>query len=192
VAGLPVEYKGVTFENVQYALASLYFFKLNMTDEEFSAKLKYVVPMQHNFENPINAESNDTFIEYWIDDDDRLSQDKIEGDQEIADKTATISLRFLGAQAEQWAKAMHHLTWRKTVRDIFAFYCQATMEGCFEYVGKIVPQNVDYFGTGNSTIAFDVTFSLRYNESITLSREALTYLSLSSGELIGGNAAGGE
>jgi len=192
MAGLPIRYDGVTLDTIRYAIASLYFFKQGMSDEDFDACLKYVVPMQHNFESPLEAGSDDTFIEYWVDSDDRQSQDYVQGDKEICDKVATISLRFIGVQAEAWAKAMHHLTWRQTAAEIFTYYCHGTMDGCFEYVGKIVPQNVDYFGTANSTIAFDVTFSLRYNESINLSREALTYLSLSSGELIGGNATGGK
>jgi hypothetical protein len=50
--------------------------------------------------------------------------------------------------------------------------------------------NVDYFGTGNSVIAFDVSFRLRYLEYMDLSDllKPLEYISLARGEITGGQA----
>jgi hypothetical protein len=142
---------------------------------------KYVVPMQHNWRNPIDAKSGDTYIQYWIDSDERLTQDYYgKGQTEETRKLAEISLRFLGVQAEQWAKALHHLTKRPRVAEILRDFCNGE---ALEYVSPIRPMNVDYFGTGNTAIGHDVSFSLQYVEYMDLSglREPLEYISLAAG-----------
>jgi hypothetical protein len=74
--------EGLTFSNLRAALAMVYFGYVDMSDQYWSDALRHVVPMQHNIENPISLmkidgslAARDTFIEFWIDDDDRLTQD---------------------------------------------------------------------------------------------------------------------
>ena len=186
--------EGVTFESVRSALACIYFgVSEDSTPEEFVRARKYVIPMQHNFENPIKRGSGDTFIEYWIDDDDRLTQDygrdgwkKNEDNEAVpvqtnaCEKLARITLRFLGNQAESWAKMNHHSTKRNIIAMMFNEWCNAT---ALEYVGSIKPINVDYFGVQNTTIGFDIIIQLQYTEVIELTAERIESLSIAEGTL---------
>jgi hypothetical protein len=181
---LAQRYEGVAFEPLRLALTAIYWWEPDVEEENESAwlaNIKYVVPMQHNWMNPINAESNDTYIQYWIDSDERLTQDYYGSDQtESVLKVADVSLRFMGEHGEQWAKAFHHLTKRPRVAEIFRDFCNAET---LERIGPIRPTNVDYFRTGNTTIGYDVSFSLRYIEYMDLSslRDPLEYILLGAG-----------
>jgi len=193
MAGIPFITEGVTFGSVRDALCLMYFGFDGMTEEEWLAAHKYVVPLQHNFDNPIEAGSQDTCIEYWIDDDDRLTQDHNEqtvarDDNDVetdvycnsAQKLARITVRFIGKYAESWAKVFQHLTKRESVAKIFLEYCNATF---LEYIGKIVPVNVDYFGVAGTAVAFDIVADLQYNEVISLPSNRLNYVSLGNGAM---------
>jgi hypothetical protein len=177
-------YDGLTFETLRLALTAIYWHDPEAPEEEASEwlkNIKYVVPMQHNWNNPISAEDNDTYIQYWIDSDDRLTQDYYGVDQtEETLKVAEITLRFMGARAEQWAKAFHHLSKRPRVSQIFRDFCNGET---FEYISPIRPMNVDYFKSGDTVIGHDVSFSLKYTEYMDLSglRGPLEYISLSAG-----------
>jgi hypothetical protein len=180
-------YQGLTFETLRLALTAIYWWDPKApVDGAWMANSKYVVPMQHNWDNPIGADANDTYIQYWIDSDDRLTQDYYGADQtESARKLAEISLRFLGVQGEQWAKAFHHLAKRPRVAEILRDFCNGET---LEYIGPIRPMNVDYFRTGNTTIGHDLSFSLQYVEYMDLSglREPLRYISLAAGTVRAG------
>jgi len=180
MSGPDIEYEGVTFANVRAALCATYFWYKDMPVEEWEASLRYVVPSQHNFENPIEPGSQDTWIQFWIDEDDRATQDFSTASGNQTCKTAVISVRFLGVRAETWAKAFHHLIKRQSVPYYFYEYCDAQM---FDYISPIVPMNVDYFGVGNTTIAFDLSFTLAYLENLKLDWEPLGFISLGSGEM---------
>ncbi len=179
-------YTGVNFDTVRTFLFNMYFYYPEMTEEEVQAAMKYVVPMQHNFENPLQGdEAKDTFIEYFIARDERITQDfTSRGNGSGADtayKLATIDLRFVGVEAEVWAKAFHHITKRPNV----AILVGNLMAGkILEHVGDIIPVNIDYFGVGNSSIAFDLSIKIEYNESILLNWKSLKYISLGDGEMI--------
>jgi len=183
-----IKYEGVTFDNVRAALCATYFLYEGMPQEEWYEALKYVVPMQHNFESPIEPGSQDTWIQFWIDEDDRITQDYNTGNQNQAVKLARITVRFLGARAEVWAKAFHHLIKRKSVSTYFMEFCNATM---LDYVSPIVPMNVDYFGVGNTTIAHDLSFNLQYDENMEFDWEPLDYISMSDGKINGSISTGG-
>jgi hypothetical protein len=136
--------------------------------------------MQHNFENPIEPGSQDTWIQFWIDEDDRLTQDANASDANGTQKVARVTVRFLGRRAEVWAKAFHHLTKRKSVPQYFVEYCNAQM---LEYVSPIVPINVDYFKVGNTTVAHTLSFSLHYMEFMKFGSEPLNYMSVAPGSI---------
>lgn len=178
---------GVTFESVRDALTSLFFEYEGMTEEEFDKCKEYVVPMRHNWENPLDGKGkkNDTWLQYWINDDDRLSADYNDCNFNVCHKVATIQVRFFGRRAEAWAKSLHHLTKRKSCDKIFAAICNA---GAFQYVSPVTPVNVDYFGTGNTELAFSVVFRLEYDEMLDFSQgksggDRLMYISFSPGEV---------
>jgi hypothetical protein len=151
-----------------------------MSREEWRQCLRYVVPMQHNWTGVIEPGSQDTWIQYWIDSDERLTQDRLTQGRNEVYKLVRVSVRFLGARGEEWAKAFHHLTQRNSIAEIFSEYCNGEM---LEYVSPIIPMNIDYFGTGNTTIAFDLSFDLAYRESIDLAWKPLEYISVAPGAL---------
>ena len=191
--------EGVTFENLRAALAMIYFGYEGMTQREWRRALAYVVPMQHNIMNPITLDeklgftAKDTFIEYWIDDDDRMTQD-YKGSVEVKSsdegktfyqtdecrKVARATIRFVGANGEAWAKLFHHLTKRPEVAGIFREYCNAD---ALEYIGPIRPINVDYFGVQNTAVAYDVVMMLQYLEVIELPGERLGLISIAAGSV---------
>jgi hypothetical protein len=178
--GPEIVYEGVNFANLRAAIAATYFMYEDMPEDEWRKALTYVLPSQHNFQLPIEPGSQDTWIQFWIDDDDRLTQDANVDDANGAVKVARVTVRFLGRRAEVWAKAFHHLTKRKSVPGYFAEYCNAEM---LEYVSPIVPVNVDYFGVGNTTVAHDLGFSLRYLEYMEFNDEPLNYISAAPGKI---------
>ena len=178
---------GVTFETVRDAITSLFFEYEGMTEEEYNKCKEYVVPMRHNWENPLEgkSEKNDTWIQYWIGSDDRLTSDYNDTEYNVCHKVATVQLRFFGRRAEAWAKSFHHLTKRKSCDKIFSAICNA---GMFGYVSPITPVNVDYFGTGNTELAFSVVFHLEYDEMLDFSKgssggDRLMYISFPPGNI---------
>lgn len=175
-----IEYIGVTFNNVRALLCDIYFLREGMAENEWRRCLQYVVPMQHNFENPIKPGGQNTWIQFWIDQDERHTQDYNSADENIALKEARITVRFLGEEAEMWAKAFHHLTKRKSVAMYILERCNGQR---LEYVSPIVPMNIDYFGVGNTTVAHDVSFTVVYEEIMKLDWEPLEYVSTGSGEM---------
>jgi hypothetical protein len=180
--GPVIEYTGVTFANLRAALCATYFLYKDMPQEEWVESLGYVIPMQHNFENPIEPGKQDTWIQFMIDDDDRLTQDYNQANENRTFKVAHVTLRFLGRRAEVWAKAFHHLTKRRSVAIFFHEYCNAAP---LEYISSITPTNVDYFGA-NVSLAHDLTFDLQYEEVMSLDAEPLEYVSFPHGKIEGG------
>lgn len=195
--------EGVTFNNVRAFLAWMYFGEVDMPQEAWLNALRHVVPMQHNFESPIAAgaqegwASKDTYIQYWIDEDEKLTQDFLEGGVSINDevlpneaypvqtsqclKAARITIRFVGAQAEAWAKLMHHLTKRQEVSSLLYEYCHASF---LEHPGPIRPMNVDFFGVQNTVVAFDTTFVLQYVEVISVPSGLLGLITVADGDIV--------
>jgi len=188
VPGPKLDIKGVTFESVRAAITDLYFRHKDMTQEEFNEAKRFVVPMQHNFMNPIEPGSQDTWIQYWINSDDRLTHDFNVQNFNSTNKLANITLRFLGTRAEQWAKSFHHLTMHKHCAIIFGSYCNAML---LPYVSPIIPSNIDYFKMANTTKAFTLTFKLQYDEILDFSdgsgADVLEYISFAAGIVSKGN-----
>lgn len=167
---------GVNYNNLRKALYLLYFGVNNGECNDFSTdKYKYIIPLQGNFDNPLqNVDANDTYIMYWIERDESLTQD----DYEETDETgfsrqkcvATILLRFIGREAEDWAKSLRHLCKRNGVTEIWSGVCNAEK---LLYTTPIIPRKIDYFGK-NSQVAFDIRFKLYYDECICTNWQPLT------------------
>jgi len=174
-----VGFIGVNFDNLRKALYLLFFgageVKDNngnvikyLCDDFESPKYKYIIPMQGNFENPLQLNDKDTYIMYWIEIDESLTQDDYTEDEEGngVDRqkcVANILVRFVGKEAETWVKTFRHLAKRKDVSKIWAGVCNA--EKLF-YTSPIIPRKVNYTGK-NSQVVFDVRFKLYYDESIS-------------------------
>ena len=178
-----IEYTGVSFNNLRKALYLMFFGIDPIKDkngkiigalsQDFSSpKYRYIIPLQGNFDNPLEQENpaelaRNTFIEYWIDIDKSLTQDDYTEDEEgeavnRQKCVATVLLRFIGKEAETWAKSLRHLTKRQGICEIFYGVCNAEK---LEYTMPIVPRRINFFGK-NSQIAFDVRFKLYYDECI--------------------------
>ena len=178
-----VKYTGVNFDNLRKALYLMFFGVDPIKDkagkitgalsQDFSSpKYRYIIPLQGNFDNPLEQENPDelaknTFIEYWIERDRSLTQDDYtEDDEDFAvDRqkcVATILLRFIGKEAETWVKTFRHLTKRDGIGEIFSGVCNAEK---LEYTMPVTPRRINFFGK-NSQVAFDVRFKLYYDECI--------------------------
>lgn len=158
---------GVNFDNLRKALYLFFFGVDDGRCNNFSSdKYKYIIPMQGNFENPLQLNDKDTFIMYWIEKDESLTQDDlIQVDDEGFTRQkciASILLRFVGNEAENWVKTFRHLAKREDVTEIWTGVCNA--EKLF-YTSPIIPRKINYSGV-NSQIAFDVRFKLYYDESM--------------------------
>lgn len=158
-------YEGVNFNNLRKALYLLFFGVDNGNCNSFdSPKYKYIIPMQGNFENPLQIEDKDTYCLYWIEKDQSLTQDDfVEADSTGYTRqkcVASIMLRFVGSQAEDWAKSLRHLIKRDSVGEIWYKVLNAEK---LEYTMPIRPERVFYTGK-NGQIAFDIRFKLYYDE----------------------------
>lgn len=185
MAGLDLRIYGVNFDTVKEALVSLYFKYDGIPLAELEECRKYVIPMQHNFEQPIKPDGQDTWIQFWIDNDDRMTQDSNKDGINWTQKVSHITVRFLGTRAEAWAKAFHHLCGRQTPNLIWWYYCCGE---ALEYVSPVIPVNVNYFGVGNTSLAFSVGFNLKYQEGLDFRPDAvetqrLKYISLAEGNI---------
>lgn len=169
------KYNGVTFDNVRKAL---YYIIYGEDYDELEA-YKFILPMQGSFINPIKPEGKDTYVQFFISRDQKLTQDSMEYGTNETRKVATISLRFIGNQAEMWAKMFHHLTKLRDIYSIFFGTCQAE---ALEAIGDIVP-TVVVFDARNADIAFDLDIRLHYIESIDLPWEPLVKVTLAPGQI---------
>ena len=171
-------YFGVNFNNLRKALYLLFFGVDEVKDkngkvikvlsQDFdSPKYKYIIPMQGNFENPLELNGKDTYIMFWIERDESLTQDdytEFDGIPVNRQKcVASILLRFVGAEAETWAKSLRHLTKRSGVWQIWKGVCNAEK---LEYTAPIIPRKMLFSGL-NAQIGFDVRFKLYYDEVIS-------------------------
>lgn len=181
-------YRGVNFTTVRFFLFNMYFYQDDMPQEAIDAAMAFIVPMQHNITNPLQAKEGDTFIEYWISRDERLTQDHMErssadSKENTVYKVASIDIRFVGVEAETWAKAFHHITKRENVQAIAEEVCQGRL---LEHIGDVVPVNIDYYSVGNSSIAFDLSIKIEYKETVEITWKPLQYIGLAPGTVLTG------
>lgn len=169
---------GVSFANLRKALHLLYFGARDGACNDFSSeKYRYIIPMSGAFDNPLLGKgdpSKDTFILFWVERDSSLVQDDyyIDDDNNGWDRQrciADVLVRFVGKEAEDWARSLRHLTKRKGVAAIWSGVCNAEK---LEYTSPLIPRRVDYFGR-DSQIAFDIRFRLYYDEYIATGWEPL-------------------
>lgn len=179
-------YFGVNFYTLRKALYLLYFGSDNGKCNDFdSPKYKYIIPMQGNFENPLQLNAKDTYIMYWIEKDESLTEDDYSSDDNGEHYNrqkcvASVLLRFVGKEAEDWVKVFRHLFKRKDVERIWSGVCNGTK---LQYTSPVIPRRVHYAGM-NSQVAFDVRFKLYYDELINTGWEPLEGIDFTiSGEL---------
>lgn len=161
------KYLGVNFNNLRKALYLMFFGYDEGRSQTFdSPKYQYILPMQSDFENPITFNSKDTYIMYWIENDTSLTQDDFfEEDATGYNRqkcVASILVRFIGKEAEDWVKTFRHLAKRQGITAIWAGVCNAEK---LQYTSPVIPRRLDYSGLNNQ-IGFDVRFKLYYDEYI--------------------------
>lgn len=169
-------FNGVNFNNLRKALYLMFFGVDDGACNSFdSPKYKYIIPMQGNFENPLQiTDAKDTFIMYWIERDESLTQDDYVQYGETAETrqkcVAQILLRFIGKDAETWVKTFRHLAKRRNMGSIWSGVCNAEK---LEYTSPVVPRKIIYSGM-NSEIAFDIRFKLYYDECMEVGWKPVT------------------
>lgn len=175
-----IGFSGVNFNNLRKALYLMFFGAGEVKDKKTgktirylcddfdSPKYKYVIPMQGNFENPLQLNDKDTYMMYWIERDESLTQDDYTEDADgvAVDRQkciAHILVRFVGKEAETWVKTFRHLTKRKDISRLWYGVCGAEK---LYYTSPIIPRKINYTGL-NSQVVFDVRFKLYYAECIS-------------------------
>lgn len=177
--GNTVGFNGVNFNNLRKALYLMFFGAGEkrdvqgnvvgyLSDDFNSSKYKYIIPMQGNFENPLQLKENDTYIMYWIERDESLTQDDYTEDENgnavnRQKCVASILVRFIGKEAETWVRTFRHLVKRKDMTKLWYGVCNAEK---LVYTSPIIPRKINYTGL-NSQVAFDVRFKLYYDECIS-------------------------
>ena len=167
-------FAGVNFNNLRKALYII-FFGVKGSETFNSKNYRYIVPMQASWENPLNcADSKDTYIQYWIERDEELTQDDyIEASGtgfNRQKRIAHVLLRFIGKSAEAYSKVFYHMNKRKDLGEMWSGVCNAEK---LLFTSPCLPTRIDYFGKSTS-IAFDVRFKLYYDEVISTGWEPLT------------------
>lgn len=173
-----VRFSGVNFDNLRKALYLMFFgagevkdkngkLVRYLSDDFSSPKYKYIIPMQGNFEDPLQLNDKDTYMMYWIERDESLTQDDYTEDADgVAVNrqkcVAHILVRFIGKDAETWVRTFRHLAKRKDMGKLWYGVCGA--EKLF-YTSPIIPRKINYTGL-NSQVVFDVRFKLFYDECI--------------------------
>ena len=176
--GNTVGFTGVNFNNLRKALYLMFFGAGEVKDsngnvikylcDDFdSPKYKYIIPLQGNFENPLQLNEKDTYMMYWIERDESLTQDDYTEDSEGTSVNrqkcvASILVRFVGNEAETWVRTFRHLAKRKDVTKIWYGVCNAEK---LLYTSPIIPRKINYTGK-NSQVVFDCRFKLYYDECI--------------------------
>lgn len=170
---------GVNFESMRYVLYLLFFQPTRKTYEE--AK-KFILPAQMNFISPLDEGigkdlTGDTYIQYFISRDTMYTRDRTSRDTNALYKTAIVDIRFIGAMAEYWAKSMHHLAYRKNYLEMIYEQLGGEM---LPYVGAITP-TVLYWDDGNANVAFDVSMTIKYKETLQLDFSKLEKVEIAKG-----------
>lgn len=181
-------YTGLSFNNLRKALYLIYFGIDNGACNDFSSpKYQYIIPMQGNFRNPLDNDAavpvpgpgpkpdprRDTFIMYWIEHDEPITFDSFsqEGDESWNRQLcqATVLLRFVGRDAENWSKVFRHMTCREDAFEIWRGVCAAEKQ---PQTYPTVPRRIAFAGLDGEA-AFDVRFRLKYWETIDTGWEPL-------------------
>lgn len=169
-------YQGVNMNNVRKAL----YYLIYGPDYEETEAYKYIIPLQNNFLNPLQLDDKDTYVQYAIPNDQKITQDSLGYKTNYTDKLATVFLRFTGAKAEDWSKFFHHFTQLRNVYDIFQGTCCATQ---LEAVGDINQTQVSFDGE-STVLAYDLEIKLYYKEYLELPWDPLIHVTLAPGEII--------
>jgi len=176
-------FTGVTLESVFQSLRKLLYGTGDTLEKDAAIEAearKYIIPMNHNWLNPIVTAGNDTFVEYIVESDDRVTQD-VQAYNAVAVpvKKAVVLLRFIGVQGEAWAKAFHMLSSRQDAAQIWFQECYAR---ALDYISAIHCHPIDYFGH-NGALAWDIRITLCYTEVYSLDQQPLESVTLAGGNV---------
>lgn len=174
------EFRGVNFENLRIFLYHIHFGRLEDAVEDknaYNQKKKYIIPMRDEYENPSSFDEGDTYIQYFILRDKMLNNSAINYNANETLKEARIAIRFVGKEAENWAKRLHHANTRKDIQANFQEDCNGII---LPSIGDIVPKQVRFFGTVTS-IGFDIILNTAYTEVLDLDFDRLTKIKMASG-----------
>lgn len=182
--GKPViSWTGVTMDSLHACLRKI-IYGVGATEAEDTAIRakadKYIIPMLHNYFNPITPDSDDTYVEYKIESDDAVVKDAQAYDAAVSQVcVADIALRFIGPNAEGVAKFFHLLTTRQDTSNILFKECYAVI---MPYVSPIESTCIDYYGK-DAAWGWDVRFRLQYTLVLPLGQSKLENVTLASGSV---------
>lgn len=173
------DFENINMDNLRDVLARLFF------GSEAENNKKYVVPLQGNWYNPSQMEGLDNWIGYVID-SCKTSVGTVnrmdDGRRYYRNCQTTIHLAFIGKDAEIMAQS---ILWWSARSDV-----QALMDK--KYKGVVNNKEFEiysslYMQEGlNSTICWNVDFSLQHNMMLDSENPVLRNVDISGSLIIGG------
>ena len=153
--------------------------------EEAEEKKKYVVPLQGNWYNPSQAHHVDNWIGYVINDmkaNVAIVNRGDDGRRYYRECQTEIHLSFIGHNAEQLAQSVLFWLARADVADIF----DKKYKGVINNKGFELYSSL-YMQEGlNSTLCWNIDFSLQHNLMLDSESPILTGVDISGNIIIGG------
>jgi len=174
------EFAGATFENVRQFLYHVFYGRQATAEADeamYNEKKKFILPLRSDYENPSIFDESDTYIQYFIMRDKRLSNDSTQYNENEVLKQAQILVRFVGKEAENWARRFHHAYQRQDVQANFMSDCNGLL---LPYIGDLIPKQVHFFGTVTS-IGFDIMLHASYTEVLNFDFEPLESVYMAKG-----------
>ena len=163
--------ENLRMETLRRLLCNIFF-----ENEEY---IKYIVPLQGNWYNPVADDSvGDTWIGYVIDYTNFTSAAIRKGDRIIRSGSAVVHLSFIGKQAESMAYSTVFWPYRVDIQSAFK-----SINGVLNNKDIRVFTSL-YMQEGvASTLCYNVNLTIAYNEELEIASEYLRNVDI-SGDLI--------
>ena len=176
---MTMDFENINMKNLREVLARIFF------GQDAERNKKYVVPLQGNWYNPSQGHKLDNWIGYVIDscrtDVDTVNMQN-DGRRYYRNCQTTIHLAFIGKDAEIMAQSILWWTVRSDVKDLIDKKYKGVVNNKeFEIYSSL------YVEEGlNSTICWNVDFSLQHNMMLDSENPVLRHADISGNLIIGG------
>lgn len=163
--------ENLRMESLRRLLCNIFF--------EDESNLKYIVPLQGNWYNPVAGDSDgDTWIGYVIDYTNFNSAAIRQGDRIIRSGSAVIHLTFIGRQAEDMAYSTVFWPYRADIQSALK-----SINGVLNNRDIRVFTSLYMQEGAATTLCYNVNLTIAYNEELEITSEYLRNVDI-SGDLI--------
>ena len=176
---MTMDFENINMENLREVLARIFF------GQDTEENKKYVVPLQGNWYNPSQEQKLDNWIGYVIDTcktDVATANMTHDGRRYYRSCQTSIHLAFIGKDAELMVQSVLWWTVRSDIKDLIDKKYKGVVNNKeFEIYSSL------YVEEGlNSTICWNVDFSLQHNMMLDSENPVLRHADISGNLIIGG------